>query len=65
MSRAWWGSGGESWWIIRKMSALLSKIKWQMKLIKVFKLRKILKVSGILGVLITDFNKQTKHPEAK
>ena len=47
------------------MSALLSKIKWQMKLIKVFKLRKILKVSGILGVLITDFNKQTKHPEAK
>ena len=34
------------------MSTLLSKIKWQMKLIKVFKLRKILKVSGILGVLL-------------
>ena len=48
------------------MSALLSKIKWQMKLIKVFKLRKILKVSGILGVLITDFNKQTnKTPRSK
>lgn len=48
------------------MSTLLSKIKWQMKLIKVFKLRKILKVPGILGVLLLILiNKQTKHPEAK
>ena len=43
------------------MSTLLSKIKWQMKLIKVFKLRKILKVSGILDVLLLILiNKQTK-----
>ena len=46
VARAWWGRWGESWWIIQRMSTLLSKIKWQMKLIKVFKLRKILKVSG-------------------
>ena len=48
------------------MSTLLSKIKWQMDVIKVFKLRKILKASGILGVLLLILiNKQTKHPEAK
>ena len=60
------------------MSALLSKIKWQVELINIFKLRKMLKtkrknkqrmmlkVSGILGVLLLILiNKQTKHPEAK
>ena len=61
------------------MSTLLSKIKWQMELINVFKLRKMLKTKrknkktendaqsiGDPGCFITDFNnKQTKHPEAK
>ena len=54
------------------MSTLLSKIKWQMELINVFKLRKMLKTKrknkktkndaqsiGDPGCFITDFNKQT------
>ena len=48
------------------MSTLLSKIKWQMKLIIVLKLRKILKVSGILGVLfLILINKQNTQKQNK